>query len=74
MQFFMVLSMAEEAELKGKLQDRFILHKAEATRFELARSCPLLAFQASALDHYATPPPYEETNVYKSIASLLNKH
>ena len=29
---------------------------AEGMRFELMRGFPLLAFQASALDHYANPP------------------
>jgi hypothetical protein len=29
---------------------------AEEERFELSVPCGTLAFQASALDHYATPP------------------
>lgn len=29
---------------------------AEEERFELSIPCGMLAFQASALDHYATPP------------------
>ena len=32
---------------------------AETARFELARVLPLLAFQASALGHYATSPLYK---------------
>ena len=35
---------------------RFFLLSAETARVELARVLPLLAFQASALDHYATSP------------------
>ncbi len=31
-------------------------------RFELMRGFPLLAFQASALDHYANPPEFLERN------------
>ena len=33
---------------------------AEMTGFEPARAFTLLAFQASALDHYATSPTYIE--------------
>ncbi len=36
--------------------DCLLPHTAEAERFELSRAFTLLAFQASALDHYATPP------------------
>ena len=33
-----------------------ILQLAEETGFEPAMACTILAFQASALDHYATLP------------------
>lgn len=35
---------------------RYFLSRAEGERFELSVGCPTLAFQASALDHYANPP------------------
>ena len=34
-----------------------LLPMAERARFELANPCGLHAFQACALDHYATSPP-----------------
>ena len=42
--------------------------RAEAERFELSRGCPLHAFQACALDHYATPPMIREyTSIHCSL-------
>ena len=44
---------------------------AEGMRFELMRGFPLLAFQASALDHYANPPRF--ANVSFTISESKEK-
>ena len=44
---------------RGSRATRFLPHTAEAARFELARAFTLLAFQASVLDLYTTPPQCE---------------
>lgn len=43
-----------------KLPKGSIFSEAEAERFELSRACALHAFQACALDHYATPPMHSK--------------
>src|SRR3989344_939039 len=43
--------------LGGCPHTRLLPYMAERARFELAMPCGILAFQASALDHYATSPP-----------------
>ena len=47
-----------------------VSYNAEATGFEPARAFTLLTFQASALDHYATPP---ESLSYKNILYLSSE-
>lgn len=58
---------------EGRTPVRPLHFFAEGMGFEPMRGCPLLAFQASALDHYANPPNFpNQFYVFPRRAAILS--